>query len=357
MTKSLIVHIGAGKTGTSSIQAALKENWKLLEQHRVKYLGMLLEYSHKEYPWQYPGGSVDLLRLPVGRQKREMLDILKKEIDGNDSTDTLVWSNEWMFGRHNSFIPALNASKELGYNVMIVCYLREHGSWSRSAYEQWGIKHKTYRGEIKSYREYFEANPISFMAAINPWIKAFDCNVQLRNFDSRGDVVSDFFAELGIDKEFHASRVNEKLSPEELLARAVFNNLSPPPTSPVEFLRCFRAQKLHTPLGLESWVNRLLPTPNDIEWIRNETAADLTQLNQILESSGEPPLEYREVKLSELKTNQDTLNMLLLELLSVQAKRITRLESEISLIRHAHAPQPAGESDTDKAATSGKATL
>jgi hypothetical protein len=331
MTKTLIVHIGAGKTGTSSIQAALKENGKLLEQHRVKYLGMLLEYSHKEYPWQFPGGSVDFLRLPVGRQKREVLDILKKEIEGDDSTDTLVWSNEWMFGRHNTFIPALNAAKEFGYNVIIVCYVREHGSWSRSAYEQWGIKHKTYVGEIKTYREYFEANPIRFMASINPWIKAFDCNVKLRNFESRGDVVSDFFAELVINEEFRASRVNEKLSPEELLARAVFNNLSPSPTSPVEFLRCFRAQELHTPLGSESWMKRLLPTPDDIEWLRKATSADLGQLNQILKSSGEPPLVYREVRLSEYKNNQDVLNMLLLQLLTIQAKRISRLESELSI--------------------------
>lgn len=90
MPKTLVVHIGAGKTGTSSIQAALKENGKLLEQHKIKYLGMLLEFAHKQYPWQYPEGSVDLLKLPVGRQKREVLEILKKEIDGDDSADTLV---------------------------------------------------------------------------------------------------------------------------------------------------------------------------------------------------------------------------------------------------------------------------
>lgn len=249
-----------------------------------------------------------------------------------------------MFGRHNSFIPALNAAKGLGCNVTIVCYVREHGSWSRSAYEQWGIKHKTYRGEIKSYREYFEAYPIRFMSSIDPWIKAFDTNVQLRNFDSRGDVVSDFFTELGIDEEFHASRVNEKLSPEELLARAVFNNLSPPPTSPVEFLRCFRAQKLHTQLGSDSWMNRLLPTPDDIEWIRNETSADLSQLNQILTSSGEPPLEYREVRLSEYRSNQDALNMLLLQLLAIQAKRITRLEGELSIKKN-HQPSAFAKDD------------
>ena len=301
--KTLIVHIGAGKTGTSSIQASLKENSKLLKQHRIKYSGMLFEYSQRLHYWQHPNFSEDILKFPVEKLKQELLEIMRKELVEDESVDTLVWSNEWLFGRHNFFIPALSALEGLGCDVKIICYLREHGSWSKSAYVQWGIKHKTYSGEIKTYREYFDARPVCFMAAVKPWIDAFGRNVELKNYEYRGDVVSDFFKGLGINNEISSSRINEQLGAEELLTRAVFNNLIDSDAHPSDFLKAFDRDDFKDIQGAESWLNSCLPNSEDIDWLRDQTSQDLNQINQLLQSMGEPHLEYRNVTLKEFKIN------------------------------------------------------
>ncbi|QVL52134.1 MAG: hypothetical protein KFB97_11755 [Cyanobium sp. M30B3] len=329
MSKTLIVHIGAGKTGTSSIQAALTENEQILAKHKIRYLGMVLENGQKTYSWQYPEGSVDLFDLDALRQQNEVFNVLSSELTADDGANVLVWSNEWMFGRHDSFIPALTAIKGLGYTVKIICYVREHGSWSRSAYEQWGINNKAYSGRVKSYREYFKVRPIRFMADVSPWLVSFGPDVGLRNFDCRDDIVGDFFSVLGINHACPKPRANKRLKPEELLARAIFNNASTSPTPP-KLLRCFRPQNLHPVISSESLMNSLLPTAEDIEWVRNDSAEDLKGLNRILESCGEPPLQYDDISDSGFVIDQDALNMLLLKLLACQERRILELDNKLA---------------------------
>ena len=47
----LILHIGAGKTGTSSIQETLRNNSLALNDQHVKYLGLMLEFAEHKYDY------------------------------------------------------------------------------------------------------------------------------------------------------------------------------------------------------------------------------------------------------------------------------------------------------------------
>ena len=194
-----------------------------------------------------------------------------------------------MFGRHQLFVPALVSAKESGLEVKIICYFREHVSWSLSAYEQWALKHKSYGGKIKSYRQYFSDNPISFAGNIKPWMDAFEGSIELRNFDCRDDVVNDFFEGIGISEEPVCCRINEKMGSEELLARAVFNNMLSEPAVPLEFTRSLKVQDLDIEQGAAAWIRSLLPSQEDVEWLRQQVSLDLDQLNRFLALSGEPP--------------------------------------------------------------------
>lgn len=50
---TLYVHIGTGKTGSTTIQSSLLENDLILQQEGVKYLGLMLDKGHShQFDWQ-----------------------------------------------------------------------------------------------------------------------------------------------------------------------------------------------------------------------------------------------------------------------------------------------------------------
>lgn len=78
----LIVHIGAGKTGSTSIQSTLRENQKVLAENGCKYLGMMLEKAQprSSYDWQQPSGSPMFFSLTPDLASMQLYDLLKSEL-------------------------------------------------------------------------------------------------------------------------------------------------------------------------------------------------------------------------------------------------------------------------------------
>lgn len=329
MIQEIIVHIGTGKTGSSSIQRALRKNKSLLESHKIKYLGLALEASKKIYSWQNPALIMELISMPQKRQTEEVIEVLTREIKSNTKHNRLVWSGEYIFGMDRTFVPALLAISEMGIKVTIVAYFREHASWAISAYEQWALKHKTYSGRLMSFKEYFTERPINFSRIIKPWVDNFKETISLRNFAHRGDVVNDFFKELGIEDKIFLERANEKISPEELLSRSLFNNTLATSALPQEIIDSLQLKNLDFCQGAEDWINKLLPTYDDLEWIRGSSLADFKLLNQHLVEFGEPPLQFKELSITTFKINQDRLNMILLQMVITQSMRISQLEKAL----------------------------
>src|SRR5690606_15692465 len=99
----IIFHIGMGKTGTSSIQRSLRKADDRLIKVGVKYLGLMLEHSPiKLYGWQNGAATAKFSTLdPIeaGKQVEEILTKTARHFE-QAGVHTLIWSNEWFFGRH-----------------------------------------------------------------------------------------------------------------------------------------------------------------------------------------------------------------------------------------------------------------
>lgn len=332
MTSSLTLHIGMGKTGTSSIQAALKLNPDLLEAKKIRYMGLMLEnLPNQLFRWQDVRGYPIFLRLNPDMQQRQIVKVLKPILLGGDDGNNyrFIWSNEMMFGRHKSFVPAMKELERQGINIDIICYLREHGAWSRSAYEQWSLKHKNYEGKIMSYREYFKKFPIAYYPSLALWLDAFPGKCKVRNFDCSGDVVLDFFRCIGIEEPINYPRRNEQLSPEEMLIRSVFNNMCQAETKPFEFNQLMTSKGTDLSFDAMEWMESLLPDDAMIDEVRTSSAQDLEDVNSILLEQGQPPLSAYSSSIKKPVWRQSVINTIMLQLIVIQARKIQQLQARL----------------------------
>ncbi|GAA6135062.1 hypothetical protein NBRC116188_18520 [Oceaniserpentilla sp. 4NH20-0058] len=159
----LVLHIGSGKTGTSSIQKKLKDSKKSGKLKSFIYTGLFFE--------EVPECDVDMSgRLPQhfftemrGRKEDELIDLTLgclqtiKSVYEKKGIDTIIWSNESLY-RSTSFFANLIPLISPLFDLEVVLYLRRQDKWFVSSYEQWNIKHKTYSGKYKNFDEWFASN-------------------------------------------------------------------------------------------------------------------------------------------------------------------------------------------------------
>lgn len=330
----IIFHIGMGKTGTSSIQRSLRRADDRLIKIGVKYLGLMLEHSPvKLYPWQNGAATAKFSTLdPIeaGKQVEEVLTKTARHFE-DAGVHTLIWSNEWFFGRHAVLIEPMKRLQDAGFSIEIVSYVRRHDAWARSAYSQWGLKHKGYDGPIVPFTEYFKRRPIRFAPGLIPWVQAFGDNFLVRNFDANKNVVNDFCSILGIDSALLGNeRFNESPPPEEMMLRALYNNRRKGRTSPDEFNKVFQMDSIDSGVNSVKWMESLLPTENDLDEIRRATIEDQKLINQILENQGQAKLSLEEktpVKNFEIDTG--VIVALLFQLIDQQAIQLQRLRQRV----------------------------
>ena len=147
-----IVHVGIGKTGTSSIQYYL--NQVADSSDEFLFTGYLFErLQHKQFEWQRVSGTPMFALVPKEQLRRELTSVLQACIDEAKSKGlkTIVWSNEALCDM--AWLPSMLQQLWPG-ELTTICFVREPASYSISAYYQWGIKHKIYAGEVPSYAEF-----------------------------------------------------------------------------------------------------------------------------------------------------------------------------------------------------------
>ncbi len=77
---TLYVHIGTGKTGSTTIQSSLLENDLILQQEGVKYLGLMLDKGHShQFDWQIPGGFSLFMQLEQQEKNNQLVKVLIDE--------------------------------------------------------------------------------------------------------------------------------------------------------------------------------------------------------------------------------------------------------------------------------------
>lgn len=340
----LIVHIGTGKTGSTSIQDSLIANQNWLQGNSVAYFGLRFEKTPDKYfTWQQKDSLHSLNDLESDERllaQQEMLYVLMESIKkvSRQGIKRAIWSNESIFDTSDFVIPILEKLVENGIKLNIIVYIRRHDAWLRSAYIQWGIKHKTYLGDLQSFKEWSQNHLPHFASKLAVWLEQKKwSNVSVRNFDCCGDVVKDFFEYCGIyDHNLQIIKSNTTPTDVCLAAWAAYNGQFYKEVLPhdIEFL-LGEAGLLNKPLR-DYDINDLLPTQDDIDWVKSVTTDDRNALNAIFKQFSQPEIPMTPLTIQQKMVSQNQINAMLLFLIKNQADNIRRLETllnEINMVK------------------------
>lgn len=213
MPRTLVLHIGTGKTGTSAIQRFLADN-----RSRLASQGVLVPYS--------PGrGRHALLSLygkpdsrvvaqPAWRNTAfttpdEMRDWLTGALAAevrDSACDTIVMSDEALFGAGPGAISALQRGMaNLFDRTLLVVYLRRQDAHARTRYKQTLIEGKEHTlteflGKNLRTGLWRYADRLDAIAAARPWDRIV-ARPYATDWLRDGSVVADFLAVAGLPGE------------------------------------------------------------------------------------------------------------------------------------------------------------
>ncbi len=332
---TLIVHAGFGKTGTSSIQSTLRSNSTTLKKDGIKYLGRMLENCDdpEAQGWR-TSGNTTFLKGPVDETSvTEVIQVLGDELDrlSQDAIHTAVWSHEAIAGRLDRVLPVIQAMKAKGHDVKVVAYVRRHDSWAKSAYVQWGIKHKTYPGKLRNFADWITERPIKFKTKIESWSGALGDGFHLRNYDAADDVVLDFLSFIGA-APLPLDKTNTAPAPEVTAAWAVYNAQFRQRNSARDFSLFVRD------LGIGSANEAKLPDLQDMFPSTSQLAdlvagekEDIAAVNAMLKAQGQPELSFEKpLRETPLATSWEMDQMLLRMVFALQ-RQVNELQTKLEV--------------------------
>jgi len=235
----LIVHVGMGKTGTSSIQQTLEINEKKLKRVGIKYLGYDLNYCQ--------GPKLKEQCFKAGEKDESNHAKLKKMLLATLEYNTgkykkLVVSNERLYHR-DQYALLFKGIEAKGYKVTIVSYIRRPDLWARSAHAQWGIKHKATKGPVKTFKQWAVNSRLFYSKHLLAWQELFPHHFIVKNYEEVNDVVADFFSIIG--SEYSDVVVsNETVNNEELILWSIYNSRYPGVVLPDKFTSIMNSMRL-----------------------------------------------------------------------------------------------------------------
>jgi len=347
MAKKLLIHIGTGKAGSTAIQNFCSSHTARLKELDVHYWGLNLEGSNDpgSFPWQCHTGTPLLQKLPNQKAAQQLQQALTKAVDQLPEGATALWSNESIYERPTVYIPLLKAIADRpDVDLLVIAYARNHTDYIASAYKQWGIKHKTYQGQMLGFRDWITIRQefLSYGKRLAPWDSAFGDRFRLVNYNTIGDVVAHISQYLPAaaaalykpaDLQVNAS------PPHKLLALyALYNNQFDDPVSPQAFqalrqrvpqLRQFK-QRPFPPL------QQLYPSAAELRQAQEQLAEDAALVNTMLRRHGQPPLPDGNANAAQTPPQPNTQELgtaLLQQLMAVvvaQDQRISELQKQLA---------------------------
>ena len=198
-----ILHIGPGKTGSTSLQRALSDNRKSLRRHGVIYpiaatgrYGMLKYRHHRLREILLRGGTPNFADMPV-----DWVEQFRLETGG---ADICVLSDEEISllpERDKNYDPEAITSLIPREHTRVVMYVREPVSYTVSRYQEKLIN----RNFTKDLRHFAANNRPLFLNMAERWSRVFGReNVMIRLYGrdyGNWDIVSDFADVIGLKRK------------------------------------------------------------------------------------------------------------------------------------------------------------
>ncbi|MFM9269514.1 hypothetical protein ACJ7V3_04500 [Halomonas elongata] len=237
--KTVYIHIGQPKTATTSLQHFFIINRDNLGAQSFLYPDLSMGGAHHHLSFcvrEHVNGSAEIAKNDDFRG-RDVWGELVDRIEEGDEDNVIISSEDFYFtdfvGEKKGGLEYIK-EKLKGFDVKVVCYLKENMSHVDSWYNEI-IKH----GEDRTCESFFEMSRKMpgchhrYDEVIEKWSNVFgEQNVIVRVFDRsfmfEGDVLKDACSVMGIDYKglsFNFSDFNERLTDFQLLIVRAFNKL------------------------------------------------------------------------------------------------------------------------------------
>ncbi len=327
--RRLIIHIGMGKTGSSSIQKSMRVSNDKLQAKGFLYLGLMFENLNIpiNYSWHRVDGWSNFISLNKSQANSELAHTLQYLDDHlDDSIHTLIWSNEALFDRPSDVISALKSISSR-YQIIVVGYLRRPDKWISSAYLQWGLKDKSYIGPIKTFSEWVSDKPYTVSPKLDAW-SALSERVYFYNFDDIEDVSIHFIKcilELDVSA-IKPVRENDTPPPAAMALFSYYNSFFNEKNSPNRVEQLLQKTGCYESSPSSADFNELIPSQEDITVYLNQCSDELVRINKYLINNNQNELNMDEVTHKDLHITQSDINRMLFKI-------IVELNSEIETLK------------------------
>lgn len=249
----VIFHIGMGKTGTSSVQTALRQNQKVLQDHDACYLGMWFDFIDPAFDradgfQNFSNEEPDALRAHADT----FIETLEEK-----GHALYIHSNEGLFGLAARMKPFFSALIEKGVDLSLIAYMRPPHDWLPSAFTQWNIRHKQQHGPVQTFAQR-APTLLGVYAAAQIWHENFPDHFEARLYDKGIDVVSDFAGVVGLPIVPPKTRSLERTTDAETVLRALFNDRFENPVMPELFNNTVMLGHRGLPRTIDDMIDRTL---------------------------------------------------------------------------------------------------
>lgn len=207
--RRLIIHAGLGKSGSSAIQKYCRDHADALRQAGAAYLGMFLERGD---PLPNGFSSADDLQRALADDpaiEDRLVDLLSRRMAARPGITTFIWSHIAL-ATNADLIGRVIARLAPDCETQVVLYFRHQASWLVSAYLQWGVKHKSTVGPVRSFTDWLPeaaARGADYRQVIESWRRAIAPErLRVRSYDAAPDVVTDFLGVAGLPAPAESER-------------------------------------------------------------------------------------------------------------------------------------------------------
>ena len=323
----LVLHIGMGKSGSSAVQHALRQNADILPEQGAHHVGMWLDPTIS-YPARPTHNEFFVQPPEVWRERAGDLAAFCERKEASEGIQCFIVSNESFYHHHTEFEAFVDAFRSFG-NVRATAYVRKPSTYLPSAFVQWGLVHKTVNGPLPSFEDQSRKH-LGHYQDVLAWKQKMGDILTLRHYDDVPDVVTDFMKFCGVTVPAPKERVYARGESAEIVFRALFNGRFEGQVTDSEFNQLIWNKFQKSPRRVEQVVAETLDYSRTVEliWERRD------MFHQFQDATGLDLLNDLSVERVEADARavRNRLIDYMLEMSMTQAETIRNLQNRVAAL-------------------------